>query len=222
MTVLKPLMGRDDIHAIERALLKLGEMHLRILEWGSGGSTIHFTRFLCEHDISYEWISLEYNKRWHKSVVDATKRDPHIKVVLFDVGNNHLYQRDTDMDKYVAYPSTLEKAFDLVLIDGRKRRRCILEARKMLTEDGVVFLHDAQRSYYHCAFGHFPDRCFVGPTMWRGKMTNPSAGKKLLNCIMSFYYRVVFVLFIAPVYKAKRIYSRYLVWKRERQKPKAD
>lgn len=215
-------MSKREVRYIERLLLGFSKRKIRILEWGSGGSTIYFPHFLSTQDIEYEWTSLEYNRRWYEKVKSDSASNSHVSVELFDVRNNHLYQRNTDMDKYVIYPSTLGKVFDLVLIDGRKRRRCILEARKMLTENGVVFLHDAQRSYYHCAFEHFPDRCFVGPTMWRGKMTNPSAGKKLLNCVMSFYYRVVFVLFIAPVYKAKRIYSRYLLWKRERQKSNKD
>jgi len=216
----KPYMSKKEILYIERFLLGFRGRHIRILEWGSGGSTVYFPRFLNAQGIDYEWTSLEYNKRWYEKVKLDISDNPHVSVKLFDVGNDYLRQRLVNMEEYILYPKILDTMFDLIIVDGRKRRRCLLVAKEKLNEGGLVVLHDAWRSYYHCAFEYFPDRRFVSPTMWRGKLTNPSASEKLLNCIISFYYRVVFTLFIAPVYAAREMYVRHLLRKEERQKSK--
>ena len=46
--------------------------------------------------------------------------------------------------------------FDLIFIDGRFRRRCLLAARDSLAPKGVVILHDAQRPHYHDALSAYP------------------------------------------------------------------
>ena len=52
------------------------------------------------------------------------------------------------LDEYVDYPTLLGLKFDFVIVDGRKRRRCIEVSKKIVSEDGVIILHDAQRPYY--------------------------------------------------------------------------
>lgn len=210
MADFQPLMAKSEIRSIEKAFLDQKKLHLRILEWGSGGSTLHFTNFLRKHDISYEWISLEYNRRWYNNIAHATKPDSGITMVLFDVGNDHLYQRDTDMDEYVAYPSTLGKAFDLVLVDGRKRRRCVLEAKKILTPDGVVFLHDAQRHYYHSALRKYPDSRFITLSLWRGKSKPVSFLARAHNTLITLGNRALYLTMIAPFHFIKRRVRRPL------------
>lgn len=213
-------MSKKEVHYIERLLLGFSNKNIKIFEWGSGGSTIYFPRFLSAQDIDYEWISLEYNRRWYEKVKSNSSDNPHTSIKLFDVGNDNLRQRYTDMEAYIEYPKTLSTRFDLIVVDGRKRRRCLLVAREKLKDNGVVVLHDAERSYYHSAFARFPDGRFVSPTMWRGRMTEPNKIKKLSNYIISFYYRVIYILFVAPVHIAREVYVRYLL-KKEKQKSKA-
>jgi len=142
---------------------------MRILEWGSGGSTVFFTDLLASHGIGYEWLSLEYNAGWHEKVSAAVEGRP-VEVKLFDVGNNDLFQRHTDMDDYVDYPASLGTRYDFILVDGRKRRRCLLEGVSLVTPVGVVALHDAYRKRYHCALEAYgeQDMAVDGTTLWFG------------------------------------------------------
>jgi|CXWL01.1.fsa_nt_gi hypothetical protein len=189
---MKPLMFDGEIRALERALLSLSGRPLRILEWGSGGSTVHFTKFLREHSIPYEWVSVEYNKGWAERVTAELAGDPHTRVVLFDSGNNDILQPESSMDEYVHYPKTLGQKFDFILVDGRKRRRCLLEARELVKPYGFVFLHDAQRAYYHSAFSAYPRGRFVAGRLWMGLTTPPNPLTWFFDAPRSVYEQFVF------------------------------
>ena len=187
---MKPWMKEGEIKSLEKILLNLGKKlsTLRILEWGSGGSTVHFTDFLKNRGIAYEWLSLEYNKDWHDEIQKLKSGDPRAKIVLFDVGNAELKQRHANMDDYVSYPAKLGEKYDFILVDGRKRRRCLLEAQKLLLPGGVVALHDAERKYYHCAFLRFPYSRFLRTSLWVGKNEPAGAFGELINKLLNKFY----------------------------------
>ena len=187
---MKPWMKEGEIKSLEKILLNLGKKlsTLRILEWGSGGSTVHFTDFLKNRGIAYEWLSLEYNKDWYGEIRKLKSGDPRAKIVLFDVGNAELKQRHANMDDYVSYPAKLGEKYDFILVDGRKRRRCLLEAKKLLLPGGVVVLHDAERKYYHCAFSRFPYSRFLRTSLWVGKNEPAGAFGELINKLLNKFY----------------------------------
>ena len=171
---MKPLMANYEIAEIEDILLDL-ERHapLDILEWGSGGSTVYFPEFLSLTGIPFTWLSLEYNRRWYTHVtetvagMEADLLGP-VSVQLFPVDNDRSKQMHTNMDEYVAYPASLGRKWDFILVDGRKRRRCLLEAVNLLKPHGVVLLHDAEREYYHCAFSAYQNGHFTARRLWKG------------------------------------------------------
>ncbi len=184
-----PQMTQKEISVIENILSSHGP-HLDVLEWGSGGSTVYFTKFLRDRGISYSWTSIEYNKIWYDKIFKATENDKNIELILFDVGNTDLKQPNTQMDEYVKYPSTLNKKYDLILIDGRKRRRCLIEASKLLKPGGIVLLHDGRRTYYHSAFSLYPDsRMLLRTGLWRGKLENPGIMYRFINFIRYWCFR---------------------------------
>ncbi len=175
---------------MEHTLLSYGP-HVDVLEWGSGGSTVYYTKFLREKGVSYTWTSVEYNKRWYERVSDLVKSDPNTKLVLFDVGNDVLRQRDLPMDEYVNYPATLGKKYDVIFVDGRKRRRCVLEAARLLNPRGVVLLHDARRTFYHCAFAAYPDsRILLWSGLWQGKLEDPGFAHWAINLLLYWCFRL--------------------------------
>ena len=187
-------MADGEIRALERALLSLSGRPLRVLEWGSGGSTVYFTAFLRQHNIPYEWTAIEYNKNWAERVTTELNGDPHAKVVLFDSGNNDILQPDNAMDEYVNYPKTLGVKFDFILVDGRKRRRCLLEAKDLVAPYGFVFLHDAQRTYYHEAFSAYPRGRFVAGRLWMGLTTPTNPLTWFFDAPRSLYEQWTFTL----------------------------
>jgi hypothetical protein len=183
-------MLSNEIEAIENILLSYGK-HIDVLEWGSGGSTVYFTRFLRESGISYSWTSMEYNKQWYEKITEAVKEDPDTKLYLFDVGNTELKQRFTNMDEYVTYPASLGKKYDVIIVDGRKRRRCLLEVAKLLKPNGTAILHDARRTYYHSAFKMYPDSRIVARSgLWFGRLESPGIIQKILNLLNYWGFRV--------------------------------
>ncbi|POX42668.1 hypothetical protein C3486_03595 [Streptomyces sp. Ru73] len=192
-----------------------GKRPLRVLEWGSGRSTLAFPQLLADAGVPCHWTSLEH----HRGHLDtelppllaarpgvsvrymdgepATGHDEaagtdgvpytpgtdgvRIDVVCWDrgplhphFGVSHYADRAADLDDYVAYPMTAAGAaeapgpYDVILINGRKRRRCLLTALRLLGERTAVLLHDAGRPYYHCALEAYPAGRFLGDALWIG------------------------------------------------------
>jgi predicted O-methyltransferase YrrM len=196
---MKPLLWSSEISYIEKLLLASAARSGRVdvLEWGSGGSTVYFTRFLRNHSIPYSWTSLEYNARWARDVERELAGDSDTTVVLIDVGNDRVLQRYTEMEEYIAYPRTTGKKFDFVFIDGRKRRRCLLEALHLLNENGVALLHDAERRYYWSAFKSFPRGHFPQPRLFfavQGTATLFEHVRHYLSFFLPIVYRWKVVL----------------------------
>lgn len=166
-----PDMRASEVTHLSRSLLELSASvdRLEVLEWGAGGSTIFFTDLLAGHGVRFRWESLEYNQEWFQKVSAAVAGREDVHLAFFPVGNTAQRQRHTNMDAYVAYPATLGRQFHFILVDGRKRRRCLLEARRMMAPGGRTFLHDATRKYYHCALPEFPHGRFIpGGSLWEG------------------------------------------------------
>lgn len=186
----------------KKTLLKayrLNKGKVDVLEWGSGGSTVYFTRFLRDKGVPYTWTSIEYNKGWYQKVSEEVKNDPNTKVVLFDVGNNNLRQRYTDMEEYIKYPKKKGVKYDVIFVDGRKRRRCLLESKDLLKDRGVVFLHDACRKHYQCAFKVYPFSTFVSFILWKGKGEKVGPIVSLFNKIQLVLLKNTFMLIVRPV-----------------------
>ena len=100
---------------------------------------------------------------------------PGVTAIVFDKGPQpfdgsptQLVDCAKDLDDYVALPGQLGRRYHAVLVNGRKRRRCLSEAADLLEENGVALLHDAQRPYYHEAFTAFRSGRRVGDELWIG------------------------------------------------------
>lgn len=169
---MKPLMYKVERQAIEVILSELSERivdrPLLALEWGSGGSTVYYTEYLLAKEKHFKWFSLEYDKVWYDIVTKelASREDSSVSVKLFDAGNTRLKQRKTNMDDYVSWPASTKSKYDFILVDGRKRRRCLLESKNLINPGGALVLHDAQREYYHSAFEEFPGGVFSSRRLW--------------------------------------------------------
>lgn len=120
----------------------------RCLEWGSGYSTLYFSRQLPE---GATWLAIEHEKEWADKV-SRMDHGPNVKVV--HVAPNSTPWTDehgdgsaTDLRDYIDYPGGSGK-FDLILVDGRARAACLKKAEELVTPLGVVVLHDANRAHY--------------------------------------------------------------------------
>ena len=125
------------------------------LEWGSGFSTLMIPGLIPNLK---QWQSLEHNKAWHEFVAKENK-DPHVTVTLVEPDDPDYDLRGGGYDEkkegvfedfrtYITYPSKLNTKFDFIFIDGRARKECLKQAFDLVSEGGVVIVHDANRDSY--------------------------------------------------------------------------
>lgn len=167
-TPLTPWMTEAEIRLVEHSLLRFETDCLHVLEWGSGGSTLHFTRFLRAAGQRYQWVTVEHCAAWHVRISRMASKDPCVSIHLREINGRDTSPQESQVAAYVEFPSTLGHQFHVVLVDGRYRRRCLIEAEHLLTRDGVALLHDAQRPHYWCAMESYPQSCFLAPNLWCG------------------------------------------------------
>ncbi len=170
-----PAMTGREIKAYKAILLSFkGKEQVNIFEYGSGFSTIYFARFLKDQGMDFHFHSVDNNVFWHNRVRKMVEENGLSKRV-------HLYlcpfvpfweksgwswkkkpacgqfaphlQEEKD---YIHLPLTLKKKFDLIVVDGRFRRRCLEVIPAALSEGGVVFLHDAEREHSQPKKGQYP------------------------------------------------------------------
>lgn len=189
----------DLVEAILLAAASRAGRRLHVLEWGSGASTLAFTSFLANAGVDHLWLTLEYDREFFQQfLAPAISADPNatalfseelagmssadlmsgsgIRAAVFDAGRlqpflaEHRSDRDADLDDYVELPRRLGAQWDVVIVDGRKRRRCLIEGTTLTTPNGIVLLHDAQRSWYRCAFDEYISKRRIGDELWIGAM----------------------------------------------------
>ena len=168
-----PCMKEAEIGAIKLVMEEWGNAEKRIIfEWGIGGSTKYFTDVLAGLKVDFEWHTVEHCSIW----VDKVKsniEDHRVHFHVLDYGKYTCEEtRSLCMKEYVNAPLIVEKKFDLMLVDGRKRARCLCAAKSLLKDDGVVFLHDASRVHYHSALKKYKTSKMVLPDLWKGFSDN--------------------------------------------------
>ena len=174
-----------------------------VLEWGAGRSSLYYSARLEEQSLLGSWLSVEHNRGFFLSEIEPQlARRPSasyvlsedhmpapagttLSAVVFDGGDLQPYDPDreedrrADLDEYVTLPASLGCRFDIVVVDGRKRRRCLLEASSLLSDSGIAILHDAWRPYYQCAFEAYAFSCRIGDELWVGAQHDPGLAEIL-------------------------------------------
>jgi hypothetical protein len=110
----------------------------RVLEWGSGKSTDTFSRWAETVD------SVEHNPAW------VILYPPKNVRIIFEP-SQQLYPLQTGrFDEY-----------DLIFVDGICRPSCIKTASEIVTADGIVIVHDAERKEYQDSYRLFKHSIFT-------------------------------------------------------------
>jgi len=114
----------------------------KILEFGSGASTYWFAKR------TSNLVSVEHDKRWFKNVKLTLESDSEVFSVDYNlVPRSYHWFCDNFPDDY----------FDLILVDGRNRKACLINAVRILKPGGVLMLDNAERDYYHPVFSILKD-----------------------------------------------------------------
>ncbi len=109
----------------------------KVLEWGSGFSTLHFPGFL-SRDAS--WKSVESDEDWAYKITNLNSRQG-VEVRYF--------QPDSYLDAADSGP------YDLIIIDGLFREECLKRSLGLISDRSCVFLHDANRKEYNSFLSGF-------------------------------------------------------------------
>lgn len=150
--LIYPYMKEREVDIITEILLN--NKPKRCLEYGSGYSTLYFPRFL---DRDAKWISIEHEHGWHKLIEQKLKEDPMVDYHCVPP-NADEWEGDGTYEQfkdYVDYPKSLGGKFDFILVDGRARTDCAIQMLEQLSEDGILLMHDANRSKYHFALSGY-------------------------------------------------------------------
>ena len=170
--IVKPWMDPDDIAILEEIMRSYASAGrpLDVLEWGSGGSTLLCSELLHKLGARFRWHSVEHHQSWNKRVGNEAKSlvkegkipEGSVTVHLTPLnGNGNVYVAlpwiDGDPKELADVPESAIKRqkFDVVIVDGRYRRRCVIRARKLLKPNGILLLHDAERAWYRCAMDRY-------------------------------------------------------------------
>lgn len=105
-----------------------------ILEWGPGEST----RIMMDSCPEANIYTIENDKGYHK-----------IYTIRFSAHSN-VFVKYAEAPKYWEMPLGWNKKFDLIFVDGfcDYRVNCLKTASQLVTDEGVVLLHDSERAKY--------------------------------------------------------------------------
>ena len=108
---------------------------MRGFEWGSGRSTVWFSRR------SRELVSIEHDPLWFQRVSRWLKRAniTNVDYRLLPTRPENLY-----VSAIQCFP---DEHFDFILIDGQCREECLAAAVLKLKRDGLVVLDNADAGY---------------------------------------------------------------------------
>jgi hypothetical protein len=158
---------------------------LKIFEWGSGYSTVYYSKWLRDHGFDFQWQALDNNVGWvdcvrkmisKEQLADRAKVNLKEFVPFWEKPNwdwkklppaPGAFSPQTQVEQdYINFPISLGEKFDIIFIDARFRRRCLKTALMAIKDDGVVVMHDAQKAHYHQGTEEFALNKFYTTGSW--------------------------------------------------------
>lgn len=110
---------------------------LDLFEYGGGNSTF-FWATRCRGV-----TTVEHDQDWYKKVAENKPVNADIHFQALEYGGD-----------YCRFPNSLDKKFDVIIVDGRDRVNCCKSAVNSLTDKGVIVLDDALRESYKEAYSY--------------------------------------------------------------------
>lgn len=101
-----------------------------VLEWGIGNSTLFFSKRSLHID------SVEHNEEWFKKIKGQLPSNATAYLV--------------SESEYSTFPLTLNKKYDIIIVDGIRRKECLENAINLLTEDGIIIYDNSDRNPQDC------------------------------------------------------------------------
>jgi hypothetical protein len=140
--------GRRYVQEFQRVLHSFAAHDVKaMLEWG-GGLT---TQILAAHAEALGTVELlltiDNKPEYQKAIFAERPRPAFLKEIVLDLTGPCQSRRDPEL-AYSTYPLGLERKFDFIFIDGRRRMECAFIAAMLCHERTVVAIHDYHRARY--------------------------------------------------------------------------
>jgi hypothetical protein len=142
-----------------------------VFEFGSGNSTYYYAKH------AGKVVSVEHDKDWYDKIIKS--KPENAEMIFCELVRDGNYCRT---------PVSLKKKFDIIIVDGRDRVNCCIQAVDALSDDGVIVLDDSERKQYKegidflikKGFKHLPFSG-ISPGLFYNKST--SVFYKTNNCL---------------------------------------
>ena len=121
-----------------------------VCEYGSGNSTIWFSKKVGKV------LSIEHDQNWYHQTKDRISEESNIDYML----------RDLDSGLYGTEILNYQKAFNVIVIDGRERITCTKNALGALKDDGVIIWDNSDRVEYAEAYSFLLSNGFKRIDFW--------------------------------------------------------
>jgi len=174
----------------ERYLHKILRKDMIVFEYGSGSSTLYFSRRVAQV------FSIEHHQGWFENVqqtldeqaiknVDCRLIEPETldeKQVTDYFSRFSPFYKNKSFESYVksidAFP---DEYFDMVLVDGRSRSRCITHAKTKIKQEGYLVVDNSDRAYYFDGndLKDWKTCHFIGPIPYSFEFSKTSVFQKL-------------------------------------------
>lgn len=118
-----------------------------MFEYGSGNSTLFFAERV------KSITSVEHDSGWYRAIKNKVRNNTQLHLLNLD-------------ETYVNQIHQSNKKFEVILIDGRMRVKCIKESVKALKDDGVIIVDDSQREKYRDGLNFLEEQGFKKIDFW--------------------------------------------------------
>lgn len=136
-----------------------------LFEYGSGNSTLYYSSFVGE------LISVEHDQGWFEGI--SRSMPENVKLYYCKIDENGEYSK---------FASTMNKKFDVIIVDGRDRVNCIKNSLSALSDRGVLVLDDSERDRYKAGAEYLREQGFKRIDFW-----GVSPGLFYKKCTTIFY-----------------------------------
>lgn len=112
---------------------RISDQHL-IFEYGSGSSTLFYAKR------AKSVVSVEHDQAWLDKI--SAQKSFNSEMIFSAMEPNGAYSK---------MPLSTGKQFDIIIVDGRDRVNCCINALPALSKQGVLVLDDSERDFYRPA-----------------------------------------------------------------------
>ena len=135
-----------DSENVARMICKLVHNSTRVLEWGSSGVSLFFSKFV------KSWDTIEHDKKWAAIIGRRINGLPHVNLHL----TNHMWNGRGDgtasqFREYINTPLAWKRKFDVVVVNGRARvdvARTVVSKGLLVPQTGRVVIFNWERPAY--------------------------------------------------------------------------